>query len=140
MSMDRQAPPRLSPDQMMVYYLDEIAGRLADQAGEGKLESKQFTVATTWYILETAWTAATIYNDGDSDVYIRLDDMSSNPWEEGEAPLKKGESLPLRMGARLHKPLPQEGDSFAIPLRSGSPLLCFICQTGTATVRVFKLW
>lgn len=137
-----KVPPRLTPEQMMVVLLDEIAGRLEDQAAIGVFASKKFTVGTNWYTLETAWLACTIYNDGESDIYIHLDDMSTSPWTEGEAPLKSGESISIDLVARGHPPLPQEeeeGKPRVIPLRRGSPLLCFICQTGTATVRVFRL-
>ena len=140
----REAPPRLSPEQMMVVLLDEIAGRLEDQAIKGVLDSREFTVGTTWYtMLETAWVSCTIYNDGDSDVYIRLDDMSTSPWQQGEAPLKSGESISIDLKAMGHKPLPpeqEEGKPRVLPVRQGSPILCFICRTGTATVRVFKLF
>lgn len=129
---------------LVVIKLFEIADRLADQAAIGVLSSKQFSVGTTWYTLETAWLAATIFNDGDSDIYIHLDDMSTSPWAEGEAPLKKGEQIAIDLRARGHPPPPsdepeEEGKSRVAPLRHGSPLLYFICKTGTATVRAFRL-
>ena len=64
--------------------------------------------------------------------------MSTNPWDFGEAPVKKGESLALDLKARLYKPRVPEG-AIVAPLRAGSPVLCFICQSGTADVRVFRL-
>lgn len=140
--VNRKAPPRLPPEQLMVVYLDEIASRLADQAAEGKLQSKSFTVGTNWYTLETAWMAVTIFNDGDNDVYIRLDDMSTYPWQEGEAPLKANENIRIDLGARGYPGIPpeqEEGKPRVLPLRHGSPVLCFICQSGSAAVRVFRV-
>lgn len=143
MVVPRKPPPQLSGD-LTVIKLFEIADRLADQAALGVLNSKSFTVGTTWYTLETAWLSCTIFNDGDSDVYIRLDDMSTSPWQMGEAPLKKGEQISIDLKARGHKPPPseeeeEEGKPRVRPLRFGSPILCFICQSGTADVRVFRL-
>lgn len=143
MVMGRKPPPQLSGD-MVVIKLFEIADRLADQAALGILNSKSFTVGTTWYTLETAWLSCTIFNDGDSDIYIRLDDMSTSPWQMGEAPLKKGEQISIDLKARGHAPPAaeepkEEGKPRVAPLRHGSPLLCFICQSSTATVRAFRL-
>lgn len=134
----KKPPPQLSSD-LQIILLDEIAKRLADQAAEGVFSSRQLPVNTTWLtMLETSWLAATIFNDGEADVYLRLDDMSTLPWEMGEAPLKKGESIRLDLKAKLYKPLAPDG-AVVKPLRSGSPVLCFICQSGTADVRVFRL-
>ena len=143
MQVPRKPPPHLAGD-LTVIKLFEIADRLADQAAEGSLHSASFIVDTTWKTLEVAWLSATIFNDGDSDVYIHLDDMSTAPWQEGEAPLKKGEHLVIDLKARGHKPpepeeKEQEGRPRVRPLRFGSPVLCFICQTGTATIRAFRL-
>lgn len=123
------APPRLTPDQMIVYYLDEIAGRLSDQISQGLMNSKFFTVGTEWYPLIAGWSSITIFNDGDADVYPRLrnDTGQDMPWAEGEAPLKKGENLAIDL--RGKKQASEEG----------SPALWFICQAGTAAIRVFQV-
>ncbi len=133
----KQAPERLT-DSSTLILLDEIAKRLADRGAEGILKSKVIAVGTTWKTLETGWLSATIYNDGGSDIYIKLDDMSSLPWKEGEAPLKSGETLIVDLKSQQYKPQTSE-DDIVKPLRFGSPLICIICKTGTATVRVFKL-
>lgn len=133
----RQEPERLT-DTNILILLDEIAKRLADRGAEGILKSKVVKVGTTWITLETGWLSCTIYNDGASDVYIKLDDMSRRPWEEGEAPLKEGESLTLDLVSQQYKPQTSLEDVVK-PLRFGSPLICLICKTKTATVRVFKL-
>jgi len=128
---------------MVVIKLFEIADRLADQAADGTLNSRSLTVGTTWQTLETAWLAATIFNDGDANVYIHLDDVHTTPWSVGEAPLKKGEQISIDLRAKGHKPPPseepEEGKPRVAPLRYGSPVLSFICQTGTAAIRVFRL-
>lgn len=128
MSTNR-APPRLTPDQMIVYYLDEIAGRLADQVAQGLLSSKTFTVGTDWYPLIVGWSSCTIYNDSDADVYVRLhnDTGLDTPWAEGEAPLKSGENLSIDL--RGKKPKTEEG----------TPPIWFICETGTANMRIFQV-
>lgn len=137
----RRQPERLT-DSASLILLDEIAKRLADQSAVGIFDSKTFTVATDWYTIQSAWLAATIYNDGDSDIYVRLNDRSTAPWEEGEAPLKKGESIVINLVGKSY-PGPaveaEEGKPRFIPLEHGSPLMCFICKTGSAAVRVFRL-
>ena len=133
----RKKPERFT-DANTLMLLDEIAKRLADRGAEGVLKSHVLAVNTNWKTLETAWLSCTIYNDGTADIYIKLDDMSSFPWLEGEAPLKSGESLNLDLVSQQYKPQTSP-DDIVKPLRFGSPLLCFVCKTGTATVRVFKL-
>lgn len=125
----RDAPPRLSPEQMQIVLLDEIAGRLADQISKGLMNSKSFTVGTDWYPLIGGWVSATIYNDGDADVYIRLRNETGQdtPWAEGEAPLKKGENLSLDLSGKKHK------------TEEGTPTIWLICQAGTADIRVFQV-
>ena len=138
MSIDKGAPPRLDPQQLVVLKLFEIADRLADQVPRGKLSSKQFTVDTNWYHFEGGWIAADIFNDGDSDIYIKFEDEigGDRPWQTQEAPLKKGESIRLDLRSKLHRVV-DDGVSGAKDY--GPPTLCFICQAGTATVRAFKL-
>lgn len=133
-----QGPPQLGSD-LVVIKLFEIADRLADQVAEGHLTSRKLSVGTSWVTLETAWLSATIFNDGEADIYMRLDDMSTLPWQEGEAPLKTGESILVSMKAKVYKPPPNPDGSIVQPLRGGSPVMCFICQSGTAEVRVFRL-
>ena len=136
-----KVPPRLSPEQMMVTLLDEIAGRLEDLGSEGSLKSKIVTVGTTWHQEIGAWKTCHIYNGGPDDIYIRLDDMSTSPWVEGEAPLKINEDISIDLKARGYKPQAVEGPAGLrmLPLRMGSPVVCIICKTGTAEVRMFKL-
>lgn len=125
----RDAPPRLSPDQIMVYYLDEIAGRLADLIAQGSLSSKAFVVDTSWYPLATGWSSCTIYNDGDADVYVRLrnDAGLDTPWAEGEAPLKSGENLSIDLRGKKSK------------AEEGTPSIWFVCKEGTANMRIFQV-
>ncbi|GAJ10369.1 unnamed protein product, partial [marine sediment metagenome] len=98
-------PERLTPFQMMVTQLDEIAGRLADQVSSGAMNSKAFTVGTDWYPMIGGWASVTIFNDGAADVYVRLrnDTGQDTPWAEGEAPLKSGESLNIDLHGKKHK-------------------------------------
>jgi hypothetical protein len=139
-------PPRLRPDQLMVAKLFEIADRLADQGALGHLTTKTITVGTEWTEIVGAWLACDLYVDpGSSDVYVRLiteesGDLSERPWETGEAPLRAGEHLPIRLGARTYmrrQVLTLEGMQEEVI--QASPSVWMICQAGTATVRVFKL-
>lgn len=124
-------------DELVIQKLFEIADRLADQATQGKLASDEFTVGTEWCPVIGGWLNATIYNDGASDVYIRLEDLSGDkPWAMREAPLKSGESLVLDLEARPHRLM---DDPVAGVVKLGSPTIWLICQSGTATVRVFRL-
>lgn len=125
----KKGPPRLDPFQMMVIQLDEIAGRLADQTAQGSMRSKSFTVSTDWYPLIAGWSAVTIYNDGTASVYVRLrnEQGQDTPWAEGEAPLKSGENLAIDL--RGKKQASEEG----------APTIWFICQSGTAAMRVFQV-
>ncbi len=137
MIFGKKKPERFT-DANVIILLDEIAKRLADRGAEGILRSHTVEVATTWKTLETGWLSCTIYNDGGSDIYIRLDDMGSTPWKENEAPLKSGESLTLDLVSQQYKPQTST-DDIVKPKRFGSPIICLICKTGTATVRIFKL-
>ena len=120
-----------SLEEVMVQKLFEIADRMADQAAKGVLRSQSFTVGTEWFSIIGAWLSCTIYNNGSSDVYLRLgDDLAGRPWELGEAPLKSGESMNIDLVAKTHDP--ERG-------RVSSPTIWFICQTGTATMRIFKV-
>lgn len=107
---------------LMVQKLFEIADRMAAQAAEGKLKSESITVGTTWHTVTYGWRAVDIFNDGDSDLYVRLDDQATNPWDEGDAPVKKNNSLHLDLNSRKYPAPPEIG---------------LICQTGSASVRLF---
>lgn len=97
-------------------------------AAKGLLYSKNFTVGTNWLPIIAGWMSCTIYNDGNADVYIRLNDNADpKPWENGEAPLRDGESITLDLEARKPK---EEG---------GSPVIWLICKTSTADIRIFSL-
>lgn len=125
---------RLDPQQLIVQKLFEIADRLADQVAIGIIRSETITVGTSWTAVVGAWFSATIYNDGDSDIYMRLvtpevGDLSGRPWEDGEAPLKKSESLAMDLKGRGYK---VNGGKY-------SPTIWMICKTDSAIVRVFKL-
>lgn len=124
------APPRLSPEQMQIVLLDEIAARLQDLTAKGQLSSYSVTVGTSWHPIIGGWISSTLFNDGDSDVYVRLrnDVGKGSPWEEGEAPVKKGEHINIDLKGRKVK---TEG---------GVPEVWLICQTGTASVRIFQLF
>lgn len=130
-------PPRNAPWGPLIQKVYEIADRLADQASEGLLASKVVAVGTNWTPAFGGWLSAIIINDGPSDIYPRLDETSGpKPWELGEAPLREGESLPLDLKARPHR-LRKEGVAGTIDY--GSPTIYLICQTGTASVRVWRL-
>ena len=131
------APDRKVPWGFLLAKVAEVADRLADQASEGLLASKVIAVGTDWTPAFGGWLSASIHNDGDSDVYIRLDETSGpKPWVLGEAPIKKGEPLKLDLRARPHR-LRKEGPAGTIDY--GSPTIYLICQTGSASVRVFRL-
>ena len=125
---------RLDPQQLVVLKLFEIADRLADQVAIGIVRSETITVGTEWTAVVGAWVSATIYNDGTSDIYVRMvapefGDLSGRPWEDGEAPLKSGDGLPLDLRGRSYK---VDGGKY-------SPTIWMICKTGSASVRIFKL-
>lgn len=136
----RKIPGRLT-DINALILLDEIAKRLADLGSEGVMKSKIVTVGTTWYQEIGAWKSCHIYNGGPDDIYIRLDDMSTSPWAEGEAPLRANEDIAIDIKMRGYKPQAMEGPAGVrvLPLRMGSPVICLICKTGSAEVRIFKL-
>lgn len=114
-----------------IQAIFEIRDRLADQVAEGVLRSRNITVGTSWVTMEFGWVSLEIYNDGDDDVYIRMGDMASPlPWDNNEAPLKNNESLRLDLKAKKYAIGPRR--------EGGPPLVCFICQTGTANLRVFQ--
>lgn len=130
----------------MVAKLYEIADRMADQVATGEIIPQSVTVTTEWTSVVGAWIACDIYVDsGSSDVYVRLvsfnrGTLADRPWEIGEAPLKAGEHLPIRLGARTysrHEVLTLEGMKEEVTPES--PTIWMICQSGTATVRIFKL-
>lgn len=122
MSIEKLAVPI---DELIAMKLFEIGDRLADQVAEGLVDTGEHTIGTEWYGLIGAWIACTIYNDGPADVYVRLGETMylGAPWDNNEAPLKKGESLPINLGAR----------------KKETPTIYLICQSGTAKIRWFKV-
>ena len=129
---EQRAPPRLRSDQVMTMYLDEIAGRLADQIPEGLTSSETITIGTEWVELAIgAWMAADIWNDGDPvthadrDVYVKLGNVQyqGKPWDNNEAPIKKGEHIRFDLKSK----------------RNPCPPIIAICQSNTAALRVHKL-
>lgn len=116
-------------DEQIVRLLDEIAQRLADQVPKGVLKSSKFTVGTDWYpVILGGWISAYGWNDGDSDLYVRINNTEGRPWEQGEAEIKKGEPIQIDLHGKRPK-----GER-------EPPVLYFICQTGTAAVRLFHLF
>ncbi|TEU15202.1 MAG: hypothetical protein E3J25_04060 [Anaerolineales bacterium] len=140
------APRRLEPWQPITAKLYEIADRIADQAASGQMSTETITVGTEWTAVVGNWVACDLYVDsGSADVYVRLvgetGSLEGRPWQTGEAPLRSGEHLPVRLGARkysVREVLTMEGLKEEIVAES--PTIWMICQAGTATVRVFKLW
>lgn len=140
-----QGPPRLKPDQLVVAKLYEIADRIADQAASGQLSTETITVGTEWTAIVGNWVACDLYVDsGSEDVYVRLvgetGSLEGRPWQTGEAPLRAGEHLPVRLGAKKYSAkdvLTLEG--WKQEIVAESPTIWMICQSGTATVRAFKL-
>ena len=112
----------------------------------GRLKTESITVGTSWTSSIGPWVSCDILSDaGSSDVYIRLLDSESgtladNPWALNEAPLKAGENLPIKLGARKYitrETLTTKGViKETIP---ESPEIWMICESGTATIRLFKL-
>lgn len=90
---------------------------------KGLIDSCVLTIGTEWLELGWNWAKIDVYNDGDSDLYLRNDDLTGFPWEEGKAPLKKGDHLVMD-GTKRNE-------------YSNKPR--FICKTGTAEIRVFRL-
>lgn len=116
-------------DEQAIALLNEIAQRQTDQIAKGILRSTKFTVGTEWYpVTLGAWISAYGYNDGDADLYVRINNTEGKPWEQGEAEIKKGEMFQVDLRGKRPK-----GER-------EPPVLFFICETGTATVRFFQLF
>ncbi len=93
-----EGPPRLSPDQLTVMKLFEIADRLAEIAPPvGIVRSfGALTADDNSRSIAGAMRSASIYNDGAQDVYIWAnEDENREPWRVGDAPLAPGEKLDL---------------------------------------------
>ena len=121
----KQPPERLGSD-LTIIKLFEIADRLADQLPTGLTRSEVKTVGTEWVeLLVGTWVSADIWNDGFSDVYIKLGwvQYEGLPWDNNEAPLKKNEHVKIDLRVK----------------RPNCPPILAICQTGTASLRIFKL-
>jgi hypothetical protein len=91
---------------------------------KGLVDSLCLVVGTSWVDLGRNWASLSVYNDGDADLYLRNDDLADPPWVDGKAPIKKGESIHLNGEAKENGYCP-------------SPR--FICQSGTASIRIFRL-
>jgi arginine repressor len=122
--LDTKDVQRLSPDQLTVMKLFEIADRLSElqallakRAPEGVIYPITFTASTTARKI-TLIFSATIQNDGAADIYILETDRNLNP---DDVPLKSGETLSID-----HK----ERGQYEHWIRTSS---------GTATVRIFAL-
>ena len=91
-----EAPPRLTPDQLIVMKLFEIADRLAEIAppvGIIRSFGSLFADNTTRSIAG-AMRSISIYNDGVQNVYIWAnEDEYREPWKIGDAPLASGEKV-----------------------------------------------
>ncbi len=117
----------------MLVKLDEIAKRLEDLGAVGVLNTETRIVGTSWReLLIGAWKSVDIWNDGDANLYIRIGHpLDTLPWDVNEAPIKKSEHIKLDMDVRKWQidPVTREG---------GPPSIWAICESGTASVRVFK--
>lgn len=93
-----EGPPRLSPDQLTVMKMFEIADRLAELAPPvGIVRSFGALVAdNSSRAIVGAIRAICIYNVGTQDVFIWAnEDEQREPWGVGDAPLRPGERLDI---------------------------------------------
>lgn len=120
---------KVTPEVVMIVYLDEIAGRIAQLnekidllIPEGHIRGIVIPVTDAPQRLgETDWYSADLFNDGEGDVYIF--DEYELPRIGADAPLKKGESLKVDLKAKT-------GTQKYI-----------VCPSGqSASVRVFRKW
>jgi len=122
--IDREAPPRLTADQLITMKLFEIADRLAEtnemlakRVPEGVIYPITFTASTIARRIVLIFSA-TIYNDGVADIYILETDRNIS---SDDTPLKSNESISIDHKERGQYP------HYVKTL------------TGTATVRIFAL-
>lgn len=116
-------PPRLSPEQVIVAKLFEICDRMAEQVPEGPIRSGVIPVTDKVNSIVGSILHIDFFSDGPDDVYIWTNENQFRiPWQEGDAPLKRGESLPVD----FHK-------------KTGN-VVYLICKAGcTASVRYWKI-
>lgn len=119
------ATPKVTPEVMMIVYLDEIAGRLAELqeqlaavTSEGRLESYELNITGSPTRLPIYARHISIHNDGTNDVYILPE--RGTPISGSEAPIKKSGQVSLDLQTRRPR-------SFWLVCNSGE----------TATVRIF---
>ena len=83
------APPEIVKLFEIADRLGEVHEQLVQQTPEGKLYDIPFTASTIGTEIVILF-AATIYNDGDADIYLLDSDRNISPQD---APLKSGENL-----------------------------------------------
>jgi len=100
---------KVSPEIFQSIMLDEIAGRLADltalisaQAPKGNVYTLPLVVDTNGQSVIILY-AATIYNDGDADVYVFRDDNRNI--DTSDTPLHKGDNLIIDLKKQSNKTL-----------------------------------
>jgi len=92
---------------------------------------KTYTIGTDWVAVGGGESIG-IYNGGDSAVYYRKDTdfyRTGKPWEYDEAPISTRQTVHIDL-VPTHKGF--------LGLRTQLPIVYLICQSGTATVRVFR--
>ena len=117
---------KVTPEIMMIIYLDEIAGRLGELQEklipQGNLQPHTLSVTDSpQSIGGQDWMSATLYNDGDYDVY--LFDQYQMPRVGYDAPIKNGEGINIDFRSRVG---------------TGKFIVC--APGESATVRIFRMW
>ena len=118
------AMPKVTPEVMMIVYLDEIAGRLADMqdkleeiTSEGFLEGKQISVTDNPVFIPVFARHFSLHNAGTDSIYLLQ--LKAKPLSN-DAPIVKDGQINL---------------DFQTKKRRGFWLVCGSGET--ATVRIF---
>ena len=115
--------PKVTPEMMMIVYLDEIAGRLAelqdtlsDFMAEGNLNSSIYSVTDNPVKIPTVCSNLSLHNDGANFAYL----LSDKGKPMSEAPIRSGGDLSLDFKTKKLR------------------IFYLVCNSGeTASVRVF---
>lgn len=118
-----EGPPRLEPFQVMVQKLFEICDRMADRTPDGPIRSGVIPVTDKVNTIVGSILHIDFHSDGPDDVYIWSNENQFRiPWQEGDAPLKDGESLPIDFEKKTGN------------------VIYLICKAGkTASIRYWKI-
>jgi len=115
--------PKVTPEMMMIVYLDEIAGRLAELQdtwseflAEGDLQSRKYSVTDSPTRIFVNASYLSLHNDGSDSIYL----LTEKGQPLGESEIKKNGSLNLDFKTKKVR------------------MFHLVCASGeTATVRTF---